>query len=376
MFVNALSYGTIIPLLYPYASKFGIGPLGLGFLFASFSLAQFIFTPIIGRLSDRFGRKPLLLLSLFGTAVSLAMFASAQSAVMLFISRILDGVTGGNNSVAQAVIADAFPQNERAKGFGMLGAIFGFGFLIGPALGGILSPYGLTVPFWSAAVLAVLGTILGIILLPETLKKKNISGMNEPLFSPKKLITSLSIPVVGSLLLITFLANTSHSVFIVGFQAFSVDILKMSARDIGILYALVGLISIFVQAIGINFALKFMSKSMLLKTSLLLAAPTLIIASFQGSAWGFTPTIMLYPLFFGPQMILTSSILSEKTNAKDQGGILGINQGYMSLGQIIGPLVAGAISAWSIPAVFWTAAGFFVIAWISSFTRKTGDIDI
>jgi len=152
MLVNALSYGMFIPLQYPYASRFGITPVGLSIMLALFSASQFIATPIIGRLSDRFGRKPLLLISLLGTSLSLAFFALAQTAWMLFAARILDGITGGNNSVAQAVIADTTTGRDRAKSFGLLGALFGVGFLLGPALGGLLSRISLTAPFFSASL--------------------------------------------------------------------------------------------------------------------------------------------------------------------------------------------------------------------------------
>lgn len=182
MLVNALSYGTIIPLLYPYAARFGIGPLELGVLFASFSVAQFIATPIIGRLSDKYGRKPLLLMSLFGTSLSLGLFAIAWSAPVLFIARILDGITGGNITVAQAIIADTYPPEERSKGFGILGAAFGFGFLFGPALGGVLSAINITAPFWFAAGLAAVSSLIGYFILPETLSDKNRRTVtNEPL---------------------------------------------------------------------------------------------------------------------------------------------------------------------------------------------------
>jgi len=203
MVVNALSYGTIIPLLYPFASRFGIGPAQLGMLFASFSIAQFIATPVIGRLSDKFGRKPLLLISLFGTSLSMALFAGAWSAPILFIARILDGITGGNMTVAQAIIADKYPPEQRSKGFGILGAAFGMGFLLGPALGGLLSTIHLTAPFWFASALAFGATMLGVFILPETLSKENrMAASNEPLFNLPKLAKAIALPVVGPMLLL------------------------------------------------------------------------------------------------------------------------------------------------------------------------------
>ncbi|NCN03877.1 MAG: TCR/Tet family MFS transporter, partial [Candidatus Pacebacteria bacterium] len=245
MLINALSYGTIIPLLYPYASRFGLNPTGLGFLFASFSLCQFLATPIIGRLSDKYGRRPLLIISLIGTALSLSLFASAQSVVMLFVARMLDGITGGNMSVAQAVIADSQKPEDRAKWFALLGASFGFGFLIGPALGGLLSQYGLTVPFWVAAVISAVGSIMAITMLPETrIENSSLVMKKEKLVDPVRLVTALRAPTTGILLAITLVAAIGQNAFVIGFQSVTVDVLKFSPTKIGLIFTGFGIANI------------------------------------------------------------------------------------------------------------------------------------
>lgn len=223
MVINALSYGTIIPLLYPYAARFGLSPLGTGLLFSTYSLFQLLATPIIGKLSDRFGRKPLLLGSLFGTSVSLALFASATTVPMLFVARILDGITGGNISVAQAVITDTTSGRERTKSFGIIGASFGVGFLLGPALGGIMSAYSLTAPFWLAASIAFAGSIIGWIVLPETLSNRRrffwqmfvtkqnvvIVGIKELIRSLWLLFNSFRAPKIGALFMVTLVVMSA-----------------------------------------------------------------------------------------------------------------------------------------------------------------------
>src|SRR5476649_3090488 len=140
----------------------------LGVLTASFSIAQFFATPVLGSLSDKWGRKPLLLISLAGTCISFLMFAEARSLTILFAARILDGLTGGNVSVAQAMVADTSTPQNRAKKFGILGSAFGFGFIIGPAMGGLLSKWGIDVPFFFAAGIALIGTLSPVFLLKET----------------------------------------------------------------------------------------------------------------------------------------------------------------------------------------------------------------
>lgn len=368
MLINALSYGIIIPLLYPYASEFGIDARGLSFLFASFSLAQLIATPIIGRLSDKYGRKPLLLLCLGGTALSLALFASAQSILMLFIARILDGVTGGNISVAQAVIADSTEGKERANAFGLLGAAFGFGFLFGPALGGILSEISLSAPFWFASVLAMAGTFAGMFMMSETLKPGQRQPSKQSFFSVHTIWEALRNPLTGIVLIISLIFTTALNTWIIGFQSFSNDILELSARNIGLMFATFGFISIIMQAWGIRVLMaKIESKKTILIGSILLSilvtAPLFWVSTF-------TP-FFNFVLFFGivssPMNPIITALISERTKAEDQGGILGINQSIVSLGQIIGPLLAGAVAFYySVNLVFLVAAGIMAIALFST----------
>lgn len=367
LLVNALSYGTIIPLLYPYATKFGIDPIGLSLLFASFSLAQFIATPIIGRMSDKYGRKPLLLICLLGTSVSLALFASAQSALMLFVARILDGITGGNNSVAQAMIADETSGKDRAAGFGLLGAAFGFGFFIGPALGGLLSRISLTAPFWFAAILALVGTLLGQLVLKETLKVKTTATQRQPIFNMSAMWKAIFAPHTGIILGISLVTAIALNTFILGFQTFTVDVLAMSAWQIGFLYSSFGFISIIMQAGGIPLILKkFPSKQKLLVMSLTLSAIGLVLIGFSRSVYPFLAMMTLFAIVGAPLMPVVGALLSERTKAEDQGGMMGINQSYVSLGQIVGPLLAGLVGMYTVPGIFMVAAGLYLVAILGS----------
>ena len=374
MLINALSYGTIIPLLYPYSARFGITPVTLSFLFASYSFFQFLATPIMGRLSDRYGRKPLLLISLLGTGISLALFASATSILMLFIARILDGITGGNISVAQAMIADKVQGKDKARAFGMLGAAFGFGFLVGPALGGILSQFSLSAPFWFASILAFIGTFIGFFKLKESVHIVDvIKQKREPLFNIKGLFKALFNPVVGTILTVSLIAATVSNSFIIGFNAYSVDILNLSAKQIGIIYTMAGFMSVVMQVFGIKILLqKFKTKESIVKVALLGSFFSLLILGFGLSFTFFTLILFIYMLFHAVITPLVSAILSERSNSEDQGYILGVNQSYISLGQIVGPLSAGLVSQVTIPAIFiWSAilmyAGFLFI----QFTKRT-----
>jgi multidrug resistance protein len=367
MLVNALAYGTIIPLLYPFAKQFGLSETGLGLLFASFSLFQFIATPIMGRLSDQYGRRPLLLFSIFGTGVSLIMFGLAQTVWQLFLARIIDGITGGNISVAQAVIADTTSGKERAKAFGMIGASFGFGFLLGPAIGGFLSTYGLSVPFIFSGILAFAATIFGYFFLEESLPDRvKAQESKEPLFNIGEMVRTLKRPVVGTFIWLSLIASLGFNAFILGSQSFTNDVLHLSTLQIGIYFSVTGLFSIFMQAFGIKIILeKFKSKPLVMTASLLLAAVSCGLVFLATGYISFTLLSFLFFISNSPIMPLLSGLLSEAVHQDEQGVILGINQSYVSVGQIFGPLMAGAVAKYSHSAVFILAGGIFALGfWI------------
>ncbi|PIY79321.1 MAG: hypothetical protein COY81_03205 [Candidatus Pacebacteria bacterium CG_4_10_14_0_8_um_filter_43_12] len=372
MLVNALSYGTIIPLLYPYTARFGIDAFGLSMLFVSFSLFQFLATPIIGRLSDIYGRRPLLLISLFGTSLSLALFASATSIWMLFLARILDGITGGNMSVAQAVIADRLHGKERAKAFGLLGASFGFGFLAGPAIGGLLSEISLTAPFWFASGLALLATVFGYFFLKESLHPDHRSEHGtEPVLNFHKLFSALKLPVRGLLLLTVLMTSLAHNDFILGFQSFTNDILKLSPKTIGLLFASFGVVSIIMQGVGIRFLLTHVKNhEKIILVSQISSAVVVAALALTHSLLTFAAVLFFYMFVSSPIFTIVQSMISERTDPTKQGEVLGISSSYMSLGQIIGPTIAGLLALTNIRLVF-VAGGLlygisFLISWWAS----------
>ena len=171
IFVNLVGFGIIIPLLPFYAETFGASPLIIGLLFAIFSLCQLIAAPALGDLSDRYGRRPVLIFSLAGTVVSFVMMALAHSLTLLFLARIVDGLSGGNISTARAYVADVTEPKDRARAYGLIGAAFGLGFIFGPALSGALSKYSYTAPIWAAAALTLVATAMAWLWLPETVHR-------------------------------------------------------------------------------------------------------------------------------------------------------------------------------------------------------------
>src|SRR5689334_24268137 len=170
VFIDLVGFGIVIPVLpfYVEGTRFNAGPRAVTLLFAIYSVMQLVFTPILGRMSDRYGRRPVLFFSLLGTSLGFFILGFATTLWMLFAGRIIDGITGGNISTAQAYIADVTTEENRAKGMGLIGAAFGLGFILGPAIGGILSGWGIHVPFFFAAAMCFAYAVLLYFTLPET----------------------------------------------------------------------------------------------------------------------------------------------------------------------------------------------------------------
>ncbi len=354
--VNALGYGIIIPLQYAYVARFGINAFWLGVLFAAFSLAQFISTPIIGRLSDRHGRKPLLFISVLGTALSFFLFAIANSAPVIFVARLLDGVTGGNISVAQAVISDVTEPHERAKWFGILGAAFGFGFVVGPAIGGTLSKVSLSAPFFFAGLIALIACLIIWFVQKESLhedtrEKKTTAA----LFDLKHLFNALFEPFVGLMLIANFIAMFAFSIFILGFQTFTNDVLKLSPFGISAIFVMFGIVGLIMQGFATGRLVKIFSEVPLLIFGVVLSGFSFFLMGISRTLPLFVFASLLLAIgnsFLAP---LITAILSKHTKREDQGGMMGINQAYGSLANIIGPIIGGTLAVRHVSFAFFGA---------------------
>jgi multidrug resistance protein len=369
--INSLGFGIIVPLLYSYGKKFGVTEQTIGLLTAAFSIAQFFATPVLGALSDKFGRKPLLAISLIGTLISFLMFAWAGSIFMLFAARILDGLTGGNVSVAQAMVSDTSTPQNRAKKFGILGSAFGFGFVIGPAIGGLLSKLGDQVPFFFAAGIALIGALCTIFLLKET-HPKSAQGneKNKYHFSFYSLISTVKIPVVGTAIFVGFLLTMAQFTMIIGFQTFSVDTLKLSNAQIGLFYAGFAISGILMQLAVpvINKVLTSKAMILLLSTALCLAA--MLSSGFATAFITFAACLFVYGLFNGLRNPMLNAIIADYNSRAKQGEVMGVNQAYASIGQTLGPVTAGLIAVISIHSVFFLSAFYILIAFLLSFRLR------
>ena len=245
VFVNLVGFGIIIPLLPFYAETFGASPVTIGLLFAAFSLAQLIAAPALGALSDRFGRRPVLVFSLIGTVISFAMLALAQSLAMLFVARVIDGLSGGNITTARAYIADVTEPHERAKAFGFLGAAFGMGFIVGPGLAGLFAQVSYTAPIWAAAAVTLLATAMAWFWLPETVHRGRAVAI-----SPWRALPDvLSRPHLRPLLIADFAYWCSFAVCTTTFALFASRRFGFGVTETGYVLAAFGLLGVIVQAL-------------------------------------------------------------------------------------------------------------------------------
>ncbi len=351
-FVNMIGYGIVIPILYAYSKKFGLSDFQNGALFSVFSVCQFISTPIIGRLSDKYGRRPLLLVSITGTALSFFTMAFAPNVWFLFIARALDGLTAGNVPVAFAVISDSTKPEERAKSFGLIMSAFSFGFVFGPAISAFTVQFGLWVPFMIAGVITTIATILAALYLPET--NQHMGEVQKgKLFDFPKLWRTLFEPNVGPTFLISLTFFMAFACAIIyGFQPFTMNILHITEQQNAILFTIFGIIGLIAQNLLVaRFTKKFGTKKAF-SLSILLTAVAFGVLYLSRSLPIFFVGMVILGVFNNFVQTLLPTILSEEADPKSQGTIMGLNASYQSIGMIIGPLLGGAIATIAIPLPF------------------------
>ncbi len=364
VFIDLLGFSLILPLLPYYADTYGAGGAVTGLLVASYAIMQLIGAPILGRLSDRHGRRPLLLISVAGTSLGFLLLALADPIgnflaqsfnsnaanifiiALLFLSRMLDGLTGGNISVAQAYITDVTVEKERARGLGLIGAAFGLGFIIGPAAGGLLSQWGYAVPAFVATALTICNLALIYFWLPESLSQQRRDELrttpNTPL-TLNALIRALQRPYSGALLTTRFFFNLAFSILQTIFSLYALERFSLSAQSTGFLLTYIGLLSVFVQGFLVGKLNARYRDDLLIP-----AAVSIMTIAMLGWAWA--PNIPWLLLVLAPMAIsggllntLLSSSLTKAVQRNEVGGILGLGASLDSATRIIAPIMGGML---------------------------------
>jgi len=388
VFIDLVGFGIVIPVLPFYAegTRFNATPRQVGLLFASYSVMQLLFSPILGRLSDKYGRRPVLLLSIIGTGIGFLIIGFANTLWMLFAGRILDGITGGNISTAQAYIADVTTKEERAKGMGLLGAAFGLGFIFGPAIGGILSRWGIAVPFLFAAGLCFANALLLYFRLPETVTPDHPARVSAAGGRGlKQLLVSLKQPRLGFVLGIYFLFVVAFSIMTSSFSLYTMFRFGYDAQHNGYLFAYVGVIAVIIQGGLIGRLVKKFGELPLVIVGALCFAVSLFAVPFVGpQAGGLLALLIGGGVFSLGNSLATpalTSLASKSVGPAEQGSVLGITQSAASLARAVGPSITAILihsallhvgadsqahhmSDHSLFVTFWTGAGIMFLAFL------------
>jgi len=378
VFIDLVGFGIVLPILPLYAKNdpFNATPIEIGAVFAVYSLMQFFFTPILGKLSDRYGRRPILFFSLMGSALGYLVLGLANTLFLVFLGRIISGITGGNISTAQAYIADVTSKENRAKGMGLFGAAFGLGFILGPAIAGLLSKYGIHVPFYFAAILSFANATTLYFVLPESVKK----GLPQPQGRSRfaELIESFRQKEYGILNLLYFLLIVAFSMMTYSFVLYTDHVFYYNAEQNGYLFTFVGIISVIGQGFLFGSLVKRVGEGVLAAAGCvfmvgsLFAIPLVSPANGGLTALLFICTFMaLGNAFASPSLM---SLVSKISHEHEQGKSLGIMQSIASLARAIGPTIGGillnnslnAIDNFTISRTFWTASGIMFIAFLTA----------
>ncbi len=363
--INSLSLTILIPVIYLYGRQFGLNDFQTSLLFSIYSVAQFFSTPVIGKLSDRFGRKPLLIISLAGTVIANFLAGTATTAWLLFLARFLDGITGGNASVAQAVISDVTTPETRARGFGINGAALGMGFVLGPAISLLAQQISLGAAFLVSGTIAFIALIITIFFLPESLKTK----MNKPdhLFDLglKNLIRGLTFPRIGILLILNFLIGTTFTIFTYAFQPYFIHVLGQTNKELTLMFLTFGVLGVIMQTWGISILTKQYSLVSILFFSLFIRSTSFMLMPVWGNVVYFVVVSILFSLFNSLVQPMISALLSLNARPEDQGTVLGLNASYLGVSNAFGPVIAGMLIHASNPATYaypLYLAGFLTFA--------------
>jgi len=351
-FINALSYTVLIPIIYLYGKQFGLNDFETSLLFAIYSLAQFFATPVIGKLSDRFGRKPLLVISLLGTVIANYMAGIAATAGILFFARFLDGITGGNVSVAQAVISDVTTPATRAKAFGIFGASFGLGFILGPVISLLAQEISLGASFIASAAFAFVGLVITIFFLPETLKKEDRSTGNVFDLGLDKLITGLFIPKIGILLVINFLIGTTFTMFTYAFQPYFLTVLKQTNQTLTLMFLLFGVLGVIMQTSGISILNRKYSVVNILLLGIFVRSLCFLLMPVIPNIIYFVVVAILFASLNSVVQPMISTLITLNAKPEEQGIVIGLNSSYLSISNAIGPILAGVLVNQSNPSTY------------------------
>jgi len=366
VFIDMVGFGIIIPVLPFFAVRHHATPVELGILLASYSLMQFVFAPVLGTLSDRVGRKPVLATSLLGTAVAsaiLGLAAGLENALwLLYVARCIDGVTGANISTAQAYVADVTTPEKRARGMGLIGMAFGLGFVLGPAIGGILADVDISLPFYAVSGLAVINALLVMARLPEPSRHLSVATDARSRFA--RLGYALRSPFTSLLLVILLIATIAFSGMESTLALLLADRFEFGPTETGYLFVLVGVVMAVVQGALVGRLVdRVGERPLIVFGTLILAIGLGLLGLPVAPSLPITVTaLVLLAIGAGLYNPALTSLVSRLTPTAAQGVTLGVSQSMSAIGRVIGPLVGGTLYYFGWPLPYYSGAVLMGIA--------------
>ncbi len=340
VFIDMVGFGIVIPVLPLYAEHFHATPLQIGWLTGIYSGMQIIFTPLLGRLSDRVGRRPVLIVSLIGTALGFLVMGWATSLLLLFVARIIDGATGGNISTAQAYIADISTPENRSRSMGVIGAAFGLGFTFGPMIGGIMSRISYGAPFFFAAGLAALNVVLLYFILPESLSHEHRAQPHE-----RATIAAVfqhgHARLFGTIVVTYFFTITGFAIMTTLFALLTNRHFGYDARQTGYIFGFIGIISVILQGGLIGRLVKMFGETALARTGLFLLAISLVLLPYAATLTTLLIACGTIAIANGLVNPTLNGLASQMIDRSYQGRALGLMQAAGSVGRLVGPLLGG-----------------------------------
>jgi MFS transporter, DHA1 family, tetracycline resistance protein len=366
VFLDLLGAGILIPIMPYLVRQFRTDAFTVGMLSVSFSLAQFVAAPVLGALSDRVGRRPVLIFSILGSAFGYFLFGWAGSLWVMFLARVIDGATGGNISTAMAAIADTSEPKDRAKNFGLVGMAFGLGFIIGPALGGLLSKISLQAPAYGAGCIALCTALFGYLRFPETLppERRKAGAVTLAEANPLQSVAgALARREIRMFLVALFFLNFAFAGLQTNFANFTLEKFSFGPDDNAWVFAFIGLLAALMQGVVVRRLLPVLGeRKMAIQGFLYFIAGFCVVAAAQAAWWVF-PGVALIAVgssFTNPTL---NGLISQRSAANEQGTILGTTQSVLSLTRVAGPAWAGYVfDKYGPPAPYWTGAAFIAVA--------------
>lgn len=362
--IDMTGFGMVIPLIPFYAQRFASGARGIGILLASFSVMQLIFSPLLGKISDTRGRKPVLLFSILTSVGSFFLFTYANSYLMLLLSRIVAGLAT-EGAVAQAYIADITTKENRSIGIGKVGAAIGVGFILGPVIGGLLSPYGIKAPGAAALILSIINLLFVIVFLPEPERLSKSKESSSFIESIKGLLDAVKEPITGQVYIIYFVITLAFAAIPVIVPLLTIAYFGFTAVEMSYVFIFIGLIQVTLQGFGIKRLVAKLGEEKLIILGPLLLAIGIVLTPILASIPGFGFSTILVAVGVGITNTAVPGFISLMTPPEKQGSTLGVTQSIGSIARIFGPVIGGYVTElYGVQSSFYFSGVLLVIPFI------------